>query len=125
MKILLESVLITIVQALVFILANDLFVIFYSRYIHPPVRHNLAWGISLELFVFVFILITFVNNILCLKYWNRKWLFFPIAFVLFLIVLMQDITYTPYRVALLIGCSVLGFLSFFAVHRFSRRIFRR
>lgn len=110
MKKILFSLVLTFLQALLFLALNDLFVFIYSAFIKNP-SFNLNWGISLRIAFFLFVVISLFSNILCVSLKRRRVIIILISFFLFSLFWLRDIQYTPYRAALLLLISLLSFVS--------------
>lgn len=103
---------IAVLQVVVFGGLHDLFLFVFKAtgYKYTP---NLAWGISVKLSLYIFIIMVLIINYAWLLKLNNKakhgLIFFCI--LLFTLFYIKDYTDTPYKVMLLLFCAIIGFLS--------------
>jgi hypothetical protein len=113
MRIFIKLIVITILQAIVFIGVYEL-ILFYFQKNSFGNSSNLAWGISVQFGLILYLVLIVVINILTMivprnRFSKRLLLVSGIS--VFCLLFIDDIKHTPYKSFALITCAVVGLSS--------------
>lgn len=85
---------------------------FIYEQINGSIRHDISWGLGLELAKYLFItlaiIVAIANNYLKGK--KHKLIAIGVVIAVFAMFFLKTIPHTPYRTTLLIGSAICGFL---------------
>jgi predicted branched-subunit amino acid permease len=112
-----QLLLLTDCQIVTFMVVYDAFWSFY-RFLKPNFRRDIAWGLTLDFALMIFVVISLVGaivgNLLFVKHQLLMQCFCLLSFACFF---LGSWSYLPYRTSLLLVCAIVGFLGPFLLLR--------
>ena len=111
-------------QIVIMVAIYSLFILVLKRLGYTS-RPDIAWGISLQIGLWVFcILVLLLNYLLILDRVVKYKLLLVLSFMLlFIFLFANDLRYTPYKTGLFLFCVLVGFLSWYPLDRIWRVTF--
>jgi UDP-N-acetylmuramyl pentapeptide phosphotransferase/UDP-N-acetylglucosamine-1-phosphate transferase len=120
---LLKPLIVSVFQTILFVGLYDLTLFLFERFGYES-NSNISWGISVRYGFWVFVvLVIIVNYIKHFRSLNRyETIILISAMIIFCIIWIKDLGYTPYKTSLFLFCALCGFLSRYL---FDRLIYKR